>query len=215
LGCEALERADDTPEPEAPGRERENGESTEAEREMEAVADTLERLERLESAADRDWQDFGPRRVAGGGEDAKFEAMNNTAATAASLHEELYDQFVLLDPTEDERTIGRHLIFNLDGNGFLPYPLEEILESPELRGRFTLEEIERVLKMVQGLEPKGVGARNLQECLVLQLDPSDPDRELKERIILEYLVDVNKNKLPKVASKMELTVHDIKKLVRP
>jgi len=213
---EALERQDDVePEPEAPaaGIESENGRS-EADREMEAVVDTLERLEKLEAAADRDWQDFGRRRTSGGGEDAKLEAMNNTAADTASLHEQLYDQFILFDPTEEERTIGRHLIFNLDENGLLPYSLEDILESPELRGRFTVEDMERVLAMVQRLEPRGVAARDLREVLLLQLDPEDPDRDLKARLIREYLLDINKNKLPKVAREMELSIPQVKRLVK-
>ena len=210
---EALEREDEAhPEPET--NENQNGEpTTEEEREMEAVAETLEKLEQLEAAADRDWQDFGGRRRASGDDDPKFEAMNNTAATNASLAETLYDQFVLLEPDDDTRDLGRHFIFNLDSNGFLAYPIEEILQSPELRGRFTEEDAENVLQFVQRLEPRGVGARNLQECLLLQLDPEDPDCELKERIIRDYLLDVNKNKLPKVARELDITIRQLKKLI--
>jgi RNA polymerase sigma-54 factor len=212
---EALERADERPDavPETSTPERDNGQQTEAEKELEAVADTLERLEKLEAAADRDWQDFGRRRAAAGGDDPKLEAMNNTAADHTSLHEQVHDQFILLDPDDDARTIGRHVIFNLDENGLLPYPLEEILESPELRGRYTIDDLERVLKLVQGLEPKGVGARSLQEALLLQLDPEDPDCELKATLIRDHLVDINKNKLPKVAREMDLTIPQVKKLV--
>jgi len=209
---EALERQDDTPEP-SPAREEGNGQATDAEREKAEVAETLERLEQLEAVADRDWQDFGRRRGFSGDSDPKFEAMNNTAAATASLDEQLYEQFILLDPAEDQRILGRHLIFNLDGNGFLPYSLEEILESPELRGRFTLEQCEEVLRMVQSLEPKGVGARNLQEALLLQLDPEDPDREFKEELIRHHLLDINKNKLPKVAREMDLTIPQLRQLV--
>jgi len=212
---EALERADDDTLPE---EEEQHGPSdeprTEAEKEREAVAETLERLEQLEAAADRDWQDFGSRRAVGG-EDPKFEAMNNTAASTTSLHEELFDQFVLLDPDDEQRTIGRHIIFNLDESGLLSYSLEEIMDSPELRGRFTLEEVEKVLRMVQGLEPKGVAARDLKECLLLQLDHDrDPDAPLKERLIRDFLIDINKNKLPKVAREMDLTIPELKKLIR-
>jgi RNA polymerase sigma-54 factor len=210
---EALERADDRPEPAEAAPERDNGQQTEAEKELEAVADTLERLEKLETAADRDWQDFGRRRAPAGGEDPKLEAMNNTAADHASLHEHVHDQFVLLDPDDDARAIGRHIIFNLDENGFLPYPLEDILESPELRSRYTIEDLERVLKLVQGLEPRGVGARSLPEALLLQLNPEDPDCELKATLIRDHLVDLNKNKLPKVAREMDLTIPQVKKLV--
>jgi len=180
---------------------------------MEAVAETLEKLEQLEAAADRDWQDFGGRRRASGDDDPKFEAMNNTAAANGSLAESLYDQFVLLDPDDDTRDLGRHLIFNLDSNGFLAYTIEEILQSPELRGRFTPEQAEEALQLVHRLDPRGVGARNLQECLLLQLDPEDPDHELKVRIIRDYLLDVNKNKLPKVARELEVTIPQLKKLI--
>jgi len=210
---EALERVDEAP-PEESAEEAAptpaNGRDGE---ETDAIAETLDRLERLEAAADRDWQDFGRRRAPAGSEDAKFEAMNNTAATTASLHEQLYEQFILLDPDDDERTIGRHLIFNLNESGFLPDSLEEILESPELRGRFTLADLERVLAMVQRLEPKGVGARNLPEALLLQLDPKDPDLELKTRVIRDHLLDVNKNKLPKVARELNIPVAKVHDLV--
>ncbi|MHC4934482.1 MAG: RNA polymerase factor sigma-54 [Planctomycetota bacterium] len=225
---EALERDDDARvqvESEVAPPERDNGQGAEAQHEAEAVADTLERLERLnagldpdsensqsdsetldrlerlEAAAERDWQDFGMRRGGGGDDDP------------TSLAATLYDQFVLLEPDEDERTLGRHIIFNLKEDGLVAYPLEEILLSPELRGRFTLEEAERVLKMVQKLEPRGVGARNLQEALLLQLDPEDPDQDLKRRIIEDHLLDVNKNKLPKVARELDITIPQLKKLV--
>jgi RNA polymerase sigma-54 factor len=213
---EALERADEAA-PDAPAEEQaapeapsENGRDRE---EVEAIADTLDRLERLEAAADRDWQDFGRRRAAGGGEDPKFEAMNNTAAATTSLQESLWEQFVLLDPDEDDRTIGHQIIFSLDDNGFLTYPLEEILAMPELRSRFTLPDLERVLAMIQRLEPKGVGARDLRECLLLQLDRKDPDRELKERIIREHLEDAGKNKLPKIARDLNIPVTKVRELV--
>ncbi|MHC4959358.1 MAG: RNA polymerase factor sigma-54 [Planctomycetota bacterium] len=219
---EALEREDDA-HPETPSSGSDEGENAaaetssdgelEAEREKAEVADTLERLEQLEAAADRDWQDFGRGRVASD-EDPKHEAMNNTAAASGTLPEELYDQFLMLEPDDDMRDLGRHLIFNLDDNGYVGYSLEEILQSPELRGRFTLEDAERALAYVHKLEPRGVGARNLQECLLLQLDyENDPDADLKARIIRDYLEDVNKNKLPKVSRELEITIPQLKKLI--
>jgi len=225
---EALEREEDdyTPSPEKNGSESENGQAADDERSRDAEIDVLERYEQLENQADRDWQDFG-RRVSGGGDDNKLEAMNNTAATYANFHDELYDQFVLLDPNETQRTIGRHIIYNLDENGLLgrrevddrnqlvykPYTLEEILDSPELRGRFTPEQAEDALHMVQRLEPRGVGARTHEEALVLQLDPEDPDYDYKRRIIEEFLDDIRKNKRPKVARELGISVKQLNTLV--
>jgi RNA polymerase sigma-54 factor len=88
-------------------------------RSRDTEVEMLERYEQLENQAERDWQDFGPRRMAGGGEDSKLEAMNNTPADASSLQEALYEQFLQMEPTETQRTIGRHIIFNLDQNGLL------------------------------------------------------------------------------------------------
>jgi len=223
---EALEREDESVQAERnleeTERERKNGQADEsaadsgefdAKREMDEVVDTLERLEQLEAAADRDWQDFGRRRAGGGDEDAKFEAMNNTAAAAGSLSEGLFEQFLLLEPDDDMRDLGRHFIFNLNQNGYLAYSMEEILNGPELRGRFSEEEAEQALALVQTLEPRGIGARNLQECLLLQLDEEDPDLDLKVRIIRDYLLDVNKNKLPKVARELDVTIPQLKQLI--
>lgn len=214
---EALERADDVTHEEGPSEAAVPPVSAAAEAEAkdrDEVADTLQTLEALEDAANRDWQDFGRRSGNGFPEDdKKLEAMNNTAAPSRSLHEELFEQFLMLEPDEPEREIGRYIIYNLDERGYLPYSLEELLESPELKGRYTIEEAGRALTKVQQLEPKGVGARNLQEALLLQLDPEDPDRDLKERIIRDYLVDINKNKRPKVARDLGITIPQLNKLV--
>jgi len=215
---EMLERADEGQPDEAPTESppgpADASSPVENPKEREEVADTLQTLEAMEQAADRDWQDFGRRTGGGGGdEDKKLEAMNNTAAPDGSASEALYEQFLLLEPDEDERAIGRHIIFNLDENGFLPFGLEELLEAPELRGRYDLATAERALRKVQQLEPRGIGARGLREALLLQLDPEDPDFELKQRIVRDYLLDINKNKRPKVARDLGITIPQLNKLV--
>jgi RNA polymerase sigma-54 factor len=212
---EALERVDEA-EPEAPAPEppATNGVTAELPpKEREEVADTLRVLEQIETAAEQDWQDFGRRRGSFTDEDPKFEAMNNTAAPGESMHEALFEQFLLLEPDETARTIGRHIVFNLDENGLLPYSLEEILETPELRGRFTLADAERALALVQSLEPRGVGARNVREALLLQLDPKDPRYALKRRIVEEFLEDINKNKRPKVARDLGISIQELNEIV--
>ena len=223
---ETLEREQDhVVEPER--TERDAAADSDEGRSRETEVELLEKYEQLENQAERDWQDFGPRRVAGGGEDAKFEAMNNTPADSSTLSEVLYEQFLQMEPTETQRTIGRHIIFNLDQNGLLgrreedeknnlvyrPYTLEEILETPELRGRFTLEDAEDALRVVQRLEPRGVGARTNAEALILQLDPEDPDTPMLRRLIEDYLEEITKNKRPKVARELGIDVRELNRLV--
>jgi len=227
---EALEREEEyTPEAErAAAIESENGQLTQEQKERDDVTETLERMEQLENAADRDWQDFGGRRGSGAPEeDGKQEAMNNTAAASGSLQDALYEQFVLFDPNETQRTIGRQIIYNLNENGlfgrrvedekgklvYQPFTLEELLDSVELRGRFSLDEAEDALNMVQRLEPKGVGARDHAEALLLQLDYEDPDYDYKVRIIRDYLEDIRKNKRPKVARDLGVTIPQLNRLI--
>jgi len=201
---EALERADDTHEPAEASTEpkpEENGQVSDDQREVDEGAEMLSTLEVL------------PIAICGGDEDKKLEAMNNTAAPSESLHDNLYEQFLLVEGDEDVRVIGRHIIFNLDDNGFLPYSLEEILESPELKGVSTMDEAERALKAVQSLEPRGVGARTIIESLLLQLDPKGPDYKLKHAVIHDHLVDINKNKRPKVARELGISIKELNGLI--
>ncbi|MFQ5845833.1 MAG: hypothetical protein ACE5JG_12695, partial [Planctomycetota bacterium] len=218
---EALERAEETQPETAVAAEQQNGseaaEKPAAEgtqqREADDLADTLQELDSLEAAAERDWEERGGRRIRRTDEDPKLEALQNTAAPSISLRDSLYEQFLMLEPDETVRVIGRHLIYNLGEGGLLPYPLEEILESPELRGRYTREDAERALRTVQSLEPRGVGGRDLREVLLLQLDPDDPRVEVKRRLIQQHLLDINKNKRPKVAREIGITIAELNDLV--
>ena len=92
---EALERVIDAePESSAETNGAELEKSAEMTREADELAETLERLETIEQAADRDYQDFGARRVVRSDEDPKTEAIYNTAAPSVSLQDSLYEQFL-------------------------------------------------------------------------------------------------------------------------
>ncbi len=153
----------------------------------------------------------GRGRPASQERDKKMEAMLNTAARPATLQESLFQQFNLLDISDRERDIGEKIIFNLDKNGYLRYALAEILDF-EKDGASRLE-AEQVLSRVQGLEPKGVGGRDLVEVLLLQLDPDDPALPAKEKLIRNHLVDLQKNRLPRVARSMGVSIEGLKRLV--
>jgi RNA polymerase sigma-54 factor len=93
----------------------------------------------------------------------------------------------------------------------LRYPLVDVLDREA--GDWTIEEAEEALRLVQRLEPRGVGGRTLEETLVLQLDPEGLTyRELRE-LIENHLDDLKKNRLPKVAKEMNCSVDDVKLLV--
>ena len=89
----------------------------------------------------------------------------------SSLHESLLDQIKLRDLNDKEQKIAEYIIGNLDDNGYLESSLRSISDDLIFQQNIdtTLERIEVVLEEIQDLEPVGVGARDLQECLLLQL----------------------------------------------
>ncbi|GIW72091.1 MAG: RNA polymerase sigma-54 factor [Planctomycetota bacterium] len=155
------------------------------------------------------------------GEDRKLEAMNNTAARSATLHEYLFEQFALLELTEREREIGEHLIYNIDDatgwlgrtderGEFVPHALADLVASMD--NPCTVEEAERVLRRIQTLDPPGVGARGLQECLLIQIGEGEAFA-LARRIVLRHLDDLKMNRLPKIAKDTGRTLEEVKEAV--
>ncbi|MFM2439340.1 MAG: polymerase factor sigma-54, partial [Bacteroidota bacterium] len=89
-----------------------------------------------------------------------------------SLHEQLMDQLSMLDLEEVEYKIAEQIIGSLDDDGYLRRALQSIADDLAFKQSMLVEEkqIEVVLDKVQGFEPAGIAARNLQECLLLQLN---------------------------------------------
>ncbi len=170
-----------------------------------------------EAAWERDWQESreAARSRGGDGEDPKMEAMNNTAARPMSLQDFLHGQFLLLESTDRERRIARNLVYNIDDAGYLPYTLEQVIESMDpdpAEAPVAPAEVEAVLHRIQTLDPPGVGARDLRECLLLQLGPTPPG-DLARTLIERYLEDVEANRFPKIAKETGRPLEEIKAAV--
>src|SRR5262249_27006335 len=88
----------------------------------------------------------------------------------------------------------RFLITHIDENGYLTVSTEEIAKSYDQP--VTVAQVEAVLRMVQKLEPPGVGARDNKECLLLQLTPETPHREVLRALIINHVEDIAHNRLP-------------------
>jgi RNA polymerase sigma-54 factor len=110
------------------------------------------------------------------------------------------------DPDRELKTL---LLNAMDDKLNLLAPMDEVLK-PALA---TQKEIYEVLGRIQRLDPPGVGARNTQECLLLQLDREDDEYELKKALIKKHLEDIRLNKLPKIARETGRDLEDIKETV--
>lgn len=128
--------------------------------------------------------------------DRKHDAMVNMVARPQSLHDYLKDQLGWFDLDKPLRQMCERIIYSLDSNGYLKTSLEEIVDLSG--GAQQLELARQALKVVQKLDPPGVGAHDLRECLLLQLKPDMPFYEQLEAIISHHLEDLEHNRMPAI-----------------
>lgn len=150
-------------------------------------------------------QTFSRRRNFDDEIDRKQQAIENTASKPISLQEYLLEQLSLITLPEDIEEICENIIYNIDNNGYLQCPMEEIVEF--FGNKITLNKANEALNIVQSMEPPGVGARDLKECLLLQLDKKEGHYSLAKTIVTNYLGDIEAKRYPYIASK---TNYDLK-----
>ncbi|TWT47617.1 RNA polymerase factor sigma-54 [Botrimarina hoheduenensis] len=152
--------------------------------------------------------------------DRAHDQMANMLARPESLADYLHHQLSWFDLSDELRRMAERIIFSLDSNGYLKSPLEELIPpSPvELNGdaasyrRQQLELAEEALQIVQHLDPPGVGARSLKECLLLQLRVGNPFADEMRVLIEGHLPDLENNRLPLISKKTGMSIEDINEL---
>lgn len=204
-------------EPEAaeltPAEQRER----EASRESDGDQDgSFGRLYRLGRDYDVEVNERAPSRThriaSAEGRDAKMGAMANTAGREVGFHEYLHDQWALLEVAESVRRAGEVLIDHLDPDGYLRERFEEIADS--VRPPVELADLNEALEELHKLEPTGIGARDVVECLLLQLDRLPGDNRLERSLIEDHLDDITHNRLPTVAKATGCTIGEINEAMK-
>ncbi len=160
-----------------------------------------------------DWNDVHrPSRAALSEEaDRKHDAMQNMASRPRTLHDDLEQQHGFLDCDETIRQICLYIIHNLDENGYLNISLHEVVR--DFGGEAGMAQGEEALGLVQKLDPPGVGARSLRECLLLQLTPDTECRDVLHLLISNHLDDLQQNRLPAIEKKTGLSIETIKEAI--
>jgi len=145
------------------------------------------------------------------GTDSKHEALQNTEGKPPGLKDFLTQQVHLGQVGGRVQSIAEDIINNLDGKGYLLFPAEELRDSFSTSA--SAQEIDEAIGVVRSLDPAGVGAEDLQDCLLLQLERDRQEYPLEQAIIRNHLTDLRLNKLPKIAKDLGRSVEDIKDAV--
>src|ERR671915_1007857 len=132
--------------------------------------------------------------------------IENTLSTAASLSDHLLWQLSMQTDDPLVREIGEAIIGNLDDDGYLVATVEELSGM----GPWSTENVERALKVLQGFDPIGVCARDLQECLTIQIRHLGLEGTPTEKIVTEHLRLLQNHQVPELARKLGMTIEDLK-----
>ncbi len=190
----------------------------------DADSDSFEHLDEMSREvpdfAENEFDQYRPPARQEGERDAKTDAMASAPARSATLHDQLLDQWRLTDVDPDLLQAGVVLIGFLADDGYLRTPLEEILTKAPANLALSRERLEQALQAIQlVLEPPGVAARDIPECLLLQLDaieadPADStDDALLARVrtlISDHLDDLSQNRLPRVVGASGFAMDEIR-----
>ncbi len=189
-------------------------------------AEDFNRLEKLSEYLENEEfftnnsREFRTAQSYDGERDKKLDAMTNTAARSDPLTEVLLRQWAFVECPEAVRAAGESIVNYIDDEGYLRTELAEIQKDSKIR--HTLEDMSEALKLVQTLDPPGIGARNLQECLLIQLDSveqdptraEDHDFELERKLVQEHLKDLEMNRYPQISRKLGRDIPEIQAAVK-
>ncbi len=162
-------------------------------------------IDQLEARLEPSWRQR-QGSYSGDEEDKKLEALNNTPGRATSLPEYLMTQVRTQESDPALLRVVEHVVFSLDGNG-------RLTETPEMISQQLLVPLplaEEAVQVVRDLEPVGVGARDLRDCLLMQIAHLTFVPPLTRRLVENHLEDLAMNKLPKIARETGATVDEIK-----
>jgi RNA polymerase sigma-54 factor len=171
------------------------------------------------NAGDIDWQQWletysstAPQGISYKQTGEELPNLEQTLTRPETLQEHLLWQLGLSQLVDADKEIAAEVIGALDDNGFLPgeRPCEEIA----IRLGVSVEHVDRVLEEVQAFDPIGVASRSLIECLMIQLKHYGHENKLSERLILEFLPELEKKNFAGIAKKCECSLEEVSEALK-
>lgn len=126
-----------------------------------------------------------------------------------TLQDSLLEQLGIAATNDEELRIGQELIGNIDQNGYLKASLEYIASTLQV----SLEKVKSTLEIIHDFEPVGIGALNLEECLLLQLEAAGFDDPRLIEIIRNHLPDIAKKNYTHIAKALKISLEEVKPLI--
>ncbi len=184
--------------------------------EVEASADEnfKEQFEQLASL-DEEWRDYMAQSASssldgrrGSKEaDEKRQFLFDSIPVQETLQQNLIAQLNQTVLSADDRKVAELIIGNIDDDGFLRSTPEEMA----LNSGIPQPDFERILALIQSFYPAGVGARDLRECLLIQLRRQGKEQSLECKVVSEHMEELAKHRFPEIARRMATSVEEVQK----
>lgn len=175
--------------------------------------DDFERLANMTSEMPESFDDFrsSSNRVQEA-QDRQHDMMANALERPESLNDYLIHQLAEMEIDSDIEQIAERIVSTLDARngGYFRASLRDILPADHVKE--DLKKAEEALRIVQSLDPPGIAARDLRECLLIQLDPEMPHFENLKKLIENHLEDLAENRLPLIEKKAGISIETIQLL---
>lgn len=138
-------------------------------------------------------------------------------SSAESLHESLIEQLRLTELDEESTKVAEYIIGNIDENGYLDRPLSAISDDLLFQQNLDIpsDRIKKILHVIQNFEPAGIGACDLQECLLLQLKRMNESDVVKQAITVigKYFDDFSKRHFDKIEKGLNIDEDELKQII--
>ena len=144
--------------------------------------------------------------------DYSYSQSHENKADSVDPRQSLMSQLRMLNLDDSLAKIAEQLVYDMDENGYITVSLDDIAHDFSA----SLEEVEETLGLIQTLDPAGIGARDITECLRIQLERMGKDSaSLEYRIVGDFLSEIARDDVEKIAKALGTNKESVKKLLRP
>src|SRR6201988_2737772 len=191
-----------------------SGDGERSETEASADENFREEFEKLASL-DEEWRDYMAQSASSNSDgrrgskeaDEKRQFLFDSIPVQETLQQNLIAQLNQTVLSADDRKTAELIVGNIDDDGFLQSTPEEMA----LNSGIPQDDFERMLGLIQTFYPAGVGARDLRECLLIQLRRQAQEPSLEYTIVSEHMDDLGRHRFPEIARRMAIGVEDVQK----
>ncbi len=159
------------------------------------------------SSLEDEWNTYYVQSTTPSDAEQRHQFLINSLTETNTLQRFLAEQVEWMGMGKEDKRIAAWIVGNIDEAGYLEASVEEIARS----ARVDMAKIEEILNRIQTLEPAGIAARNLRECLLLQLQRQKREESLENRIIASHLEALGRRKLAEIAKALQVPLSEVSK----